>query len=71
MFYKARENGQKFLGNAVIQEIVNREDDSVYYVEMNVVSVWSKPVEMRDVLDNLGFIKNKKSWGQPLSGRSN
>ncbi len=68
VFYKARENGQKFLGSATIQEIVSHEDDSAHYVEMSVIRAWDKPVEMKDVLSDLEFIKNKKAWGNYFQG---
>ncbi len=63
IFYKAGENGQKFIGNATIKEKNDKEDNLGCFIEMLTISVWEKPVEMRQVLAKMDFIQNKDSWG--------
>ena len=63
IFYKAGENGQKFIGNATIKEKVEKEDGFGCFIEMNTISVWEKPVEMEQVIAKIDFIQNKDSWG--------
>lgn len=70
VFYKAgRINGQRFLGTATVISGVTREDGRIdAFVELGDIMIWKKPVQMREILDNLDFVRDKKNWGLYVQG---
>ncbi|MBT5171972.1 MAG: EVE domain-containing protein [Candidatus Nitrosopelagicus sp.] len=68
IFYKAGSNGQKFIGNATIKTAPKKKSDFVYFLEMENISVWEKPIIIEEVIAKLDFIKNKNNWGSYFQG---
>lgn len=66
-FYEAGQNGQKFTGEAMIQNVVENDDESKT-VHLSGIKIWKKPVSMHDVLPDLTFIRKKHSYGMYLVG---
>lgn len=70
VFYKAgRDDGQKFLGAATVASGVTCEGGKVdSFVELGGAVIWKKPVQMRKLLDDLDFVRDKKNWGLYVQG---
>jgi len=68
IFYKAGSNGQKFLGNATIKTELEKKTDFVYALGMENISVWEKPVIVKEIVSKLDFIENKEHWGSYFQG---
>ena len=68
IFYKAGTNGQKFLGSATIKTDLKEKTMFKYFLEMDKISVWKNPVEMKDIIAKLDFVKNKDIWGNYFQG---
>ena len=68
LFYKAGLNGQKFLGTCKISSGLKKETSFVDNLEIKEISVFDSPVEMKDVIEELDFIKNEINWGNYFQG---
>ena len=68
LFYKAGLNGQKFLGTCKIKSELIEETAFRGYLEIEEISVLSTLVEMKDIIKELDFIKNKINWGNYFQG---
>lgn len=68
IFYKAGINGQKFLGTATIGSNLKEKSLFTFSLDLNDIKIWKAPVEMKNVIKNLDFIKNKENWGNYFQG---
>ena len=68
LFYKEGLKGQKFLGTGKIKSGLVEETKFKDYLEMEEISVLATPVEMKDVIKKLDFVKNKDNWGNYFQG---
>lgn len=68
LFYKAGLKGQKFLGTGKIKSELKEETAFRDYLEIEEISVLATPVEMKDVIKELDFVKNKDNWGNYFQG---
>ena len=69
IFYKAGEGGQKFMGTAVLKSQATPIPDKVdYYVDMEKIDIWKNHPSIRNLIPDLGFIKNKDHWGLYVQG---
>jgi len=67
VFYKAGKDGHKFIGTARLgSEII--PDNMDFFVILEDIQIWKKPVEVPDILNELQFIVNKTNWGMYLQG---
>lgn len=67
VFYLGGKNNKKLMGIATISSGL-RKNGEEYFVSISEVEVWKDPLEMRKLVDSLGFIKNKDNWGLYLQG---
>ena len=69
MFYKAGNDGQKFLGRAKIaSRLKSSQDKMVSNLSIDDVNVWSECPSIREFLTKLSFIKDEHNWGAYLQG---
>lgn len=69
IFYKAGIEGKTLLGTAKISsELLNDENQQDYFVALDEIKVWKKPVKIKNLVDSLEFIGDKVQWGRYLQG---
>lgn len=68
IFYKAGTDGQKFLGIATIGSNLKEKSSFTSSLDLNDIKIWKTPVEMKNAIKNLDFIKNKENWGNYFQG---
>lgn len=69
IFYQAGKNGQKFLGTAMIKSKVKPDPDKInFYIDIDRIDIWKKPLSIRNILSKLDFIKYKNNWGIHFQG---
>lgn len=66
VIYLAREGNMKFIGNFELQSSLI-SDPNQDYVQMGEVNTFKKPLPIKDMINKLSFIKNKKHWGLHVS----
>lgn len=68
VFYKAGDNGQKFLGVAQIGSKLEKATSLDYAVELTDIKIWKKSVHVKKLINNLEFIGDSTSWGRFFQG---
>lgn len=68
VFYMAGEKGQKFLGTASIASELVQKTELTYELKLSNIKVWQKPLQLRNVIDRLEFVKNKQNFGIYFQG---
>ena len=62
IFYLAGEEGQKFVGKAIIGSGLTSTGLD-YSVGISDVEIWDSPVNIKDVIGEFDFILHKENWG--------
>ena len=75
VFYLGGENGQKFVGKCTLasephalmpeqmRSIVGKPSSSfTHVVDLDEIEVWDPPLSLSQLIDKLGFIKDKNTW---------
>lgn len=68
LFYQGGDEGRKIVASAELASTVKETEISESFVEITNFRLWKKPVEIRALINELSFIKNKKHWGIYLQG---
>ena len=68
LFYKAGNDGQRFLGNAKIKTNLKKNTMWDYSLELDEISIWKKSVLIKPLISDLDFITNKNNWGVYFQG---
>lgn len=67
LFYLGGKPNKKILGSAVLSSRIKTESDE-FSIGLDDVEIWKKSVMMKQVLEEIDFIKNKKNWGIYFQG---
>lgn len=59
IFYRAGEGGRKFIGNAILSSGLKPPEKSDFFsfVLVSKMCLWSKPVPISDIAEDLSFVK--------------
>jgi len=69
LFYQAGEEGKEIVGSGKVVSGLQHDKNSFFdYVIVENIELWDKPVQIRKLIKNLSFVKNKKRWGIHMKG---
>ena len=68
VFYKAGNEGQKFIGSAEISSELKKINNLTYSIGLTNTKVWKKTVSIHDLLEKLTFIGNSQLWSTYMQG---
>jgi len=63
IFYKAGQDGQKFIGKARINTKLANNGSTDYSIGISNIEIWEKPIAIKDIISELQFIVDKINWG--------
>jgi len=69
LFYQAGEEGKKFVGSGELFSNLHVDEENILdFVAVGNIKLWQRHIPIRELLDSLSFIKDKKHWGLYLQG---
>ncbi len=68
LYQGGEENGGRVVASAELASSLQQSEDSDDFVKLKNLEVWTKPVDMRTLINKLSFIKTKRHWGLYLQG---
>lgn len=67
VFYLGGKPNKNLIGTASLSSGLS-DGDTDYFVSISNVDVWKRPLQMKELVGSLSFIKNKDNWGIYLQG---
>jgi len=68
VFYKAGEDGQRFLGKARLSSDPIKLGDFLYKVKLSDIDLWKNGAKISNLLESLELIPNPTNWSSYLQG---
>jgi hypothetical protein len=68
LFYLGGKPNKKILGTGVLGSRLKPEPGDEFSVELADVEIWDEPLSMKEMVESMDFIKNKKNWGIYFQG---
>ena len=68
LFYQGGENGRMIVASAELSSALRHTENLHSFVKINRFRIWSNPIDIRELFNDLSFIKNKKHWSAYFQG---
>jgi len=68
IFYIGGRAAMDFVGKARVSSKLTPIGDSNYFVSLSNIELWKKRIPVKNILQELKFILNKKKWGAYFQG---
>ena len=69
LLYYADQRVKFFFGNGILDSTLQVSNESIYNnITVSAIILWSKPVEVAEIYEQLSFVKIKAKWGSYFRG---